>query len=94
MFGLRARANVRALNIAGQHARAVGALMDIAVQTMDKMQRAQDRAREFAAREAHHAELFANHSEQFSMSSPKPTTAARSRPSAGSARRLRPKRTF
>jgi hypothetical protein len=50
MFGLRARANVRALNIAGQHARAVGALMDIAVQTMDKMQRAQDRAREITAR--------------------------------------------
>jgi hypothetical protein len=56
-FGLRARANMRALQVAGEHANAVGALMDIAVTTMDKMQRAQDRAREFAVRDAHHIEL-------------------------------------
>lgn len=63
-FRLRARANKRALEMAGEHAQAVGKLMDIAVETMEKMQRAQDRAREFQVREAHHGDLCANESEQ------------------------------
>jgi hypothetical protein len=54
VFGVQARANMRALQVATEHAKVVGELMDTAAETLAKMQRAQDVAREHAVRQ----ELF------------------------------------
>src|SRR5207244_2708224 len=56
-FGLRARANMRALQVATEHAKVVGELMDTAAETLAKMQHTQDLARQFAVRQELSQEL-------------------------------------
>jgi len=64
LFGLRARANMRALQWEGERAQAVGAFLDIAVATIEKMERTQDRARQYAVRQELQPELWQNERER------------------------------
>ena len=48
IFRVQARANMRALQVATQHAKVVGELMDVATETIGKMQTAQDAARGYS----------------------------------------------
>lgn len=59
-FGIRAAANVRAMQDAIAHAKVYGQLMDVAGETMGKIQKAQDAAREYAVRQELSAELHGN----------------------------------
>jgi hypothetical protein len=50
-FSIRAGANVRAMQAAIAHARVYGQLMEVAAETMGKIQKAQDTAREYEVRQ-------------------------------------------
>lgn len=63
-FAIRAAANIKAMQVATQHARVYGELMDVATETMGKIQKAQDAARESAARQELAGELYDNEIEQ------------------------------
>jgi hypothetical protein len=63
-FGIRAAANVRAMQVAIAHARVYGQLMDAAAETMGKIQKAHDAAREYAVRQELADELHGNEIEQ------------------------------
>ena len=57
-FGVRAHANMRAMQTAIQHAKVFGTLMEVAADTVGKMQRTQDAMREQTVRQELSAELF------------------------------------
>jgi len=57
-FSIRAAANMKAMQVAIGHARVYGQLMDIAAETMGKIQKAQDAARQFAVRQELAGELY------------------------------------
>ena len=59
-FAIRAAANMRAMQVAMEHARVYGQLMDVAAETMGKIQKAQDAAREYAVRQELGGELHEN----------------------------------
>jgi L-lactate utilization protein LutC len=59
-FGIRVAANVRAMQDAIAHAKVYGQLMDVAAETMGKIQKAQDTAREYAVRQELSGELHGN----------------------------------
>jgi hypothetical protein len=59
-FGIRAAANMRAMQIAMRHAKVYGELMETAVDTIGKIQKAQDAAREYAARQELGGEFYEN----------------------------------
>jgi hypothetical protein len=63
-FAIRAAANVRAMEVAIAHARVYGQLMDVAAETMGKIQKAQDVAREYAVRQELSGELHGNEIER------------------------------
>jgi hypothetical protein len=63
-FAIRAAANVRAMEVAIAHARVYGQLMDVAAETMGKIQKAQDVAREYAVRQELSSELYGNEIER------------------------------
>ena len=59
-FGIRAAANVRAMQAAIAHARVYGQLMDVVGETMAKIQKAQNAAHEYAVRQELGGELHDN----------------------------------
>jgi len=63
-FAIRAAANMKAMQVAMQHARVYGQLMDVAAETMGKIHKAQDAAREYAVRQELAGELYDNEIER------------------------------
>jgi hypothetical protein len=59
-FGIRAAANVQAMQVAIGHARVYGQLMDVVAETMGKIQKTQNAAREYAVRQELGGELHGN----------------------------------
>jgi hypothetical protein len=57
-FRIRARANMKAMQTAMQHARVYGQLVEVGAETIGKIQKVQDAVREYQARQELEGELF------------------------------------